>query len=93
MQNKGFVTFIATVLSAICLFYMSFSWVVSHYENKAQQIAAVSGEEAGQHYLDSIQNEKVYCNVWTLKQCRELGIGLGLALKGGQRFGCCEGSR
>ena len=83
MQNKGFVKLIAALLSAICLFYMSFGVVVNHYEKKAEKIAAVSGEQAGQEFLDSIQNQKVYMNVWTLKQCRELGLGLGLDLKGG----------
>ncbi len=83
MQNKGFVKVIAVLLTLICLFYMSFGWVVSYHENKAEKIAALSGEEAGQNYLDSVQNKKVYCNVWTLKQCRELGLGLGLDLKGG----------
>ena len=83
MQNKGFVTLIAVLLSAICLFYMSFGGVVNHYEKKAAEIAAVDGEQAGQNYLDSLQNEKVYLNVWTLKQCREMGLGLGLDLKGG----------
>ncbi len=83
MQNKGFVTLIAVLLTVICLFYMSFGGVVNHYENKAAQIAAVDGEQAGQNYLDSLQNQKVYLNVWTLKQCREMGLGLGLDLKGG----------
>ena len=83
MQNKGFVKLIAVLLSLICLFYMSFSWVVGYHERKAAKIAAVSGEQAGQNYLDSVQNRKVYMNVWTLKQCRELGLGLGLDLKGG----------
>ena len=83
MQNKGFVKVIAVLLTLICLFYMSFGWVVSYHENKAEKIAALSGEVAGQNYLDSVQNKKVYCNVWTLKQCRELGLGLGLDLKGG----------
>ena len=35
------------------------------------------------HYLDSMQNEKVYLGSYTLKQCREMEIGLGLDLKGG----------
>ena len=83
MQNKGFVKLIAVLLTLICLFYMSFSWVASYHENKAEKIAAVNGEEAGQHYLDSIQNQKVYLGVWSLKQCREMGLGLGLDLKGG----------
>ena len=83
MQNKGFVKLIAVLLALICLFYMSFSWVANYHENKAEKIAALSGEEAGQNYLDSVQNKKVYMNVWTLKQCREMGLGLGLDLKGG----------
>ena len=40
-------------------------------------------EEAGQEYLDSIMNEKVYCGIYSFKQCREMEIGLGLDLKGG----------
>ena len=34
MQNKGFVKVIAVLLALICIFYMSFSWVASYYENK-----------------------------------------------------------
>ena len=39
--------------------------------------------EAGQEFLDSMKNEKVYLGVYTLKQCQEMEIGLGLDLKGG----------
>ncbi|MCR5780113.1 MAG: protein translocase subunit SecDF [Bacteroidaceae bacterium] len=83
MQNKGFVKVFAVMLALVCIFYLSFSFVTSHYESKAEKIAAVEGEEAGQHYLDSLANEPVYFGVWTLKDCREMGIGLGLDLKGG----------
>jgi SecD/SecF fusion protein len=34
-------------------------------------------------YIDSIMNKKVYLGVYTFKQTREMGIGLGLDLKGG----------
>ena len=79
MQNKGIVKFVAIVLILVCCFYLSFSFVTKHYESKA----AAMGEEAGQAYLDSIMNEKVYCGVYSFKQCREMEIGLGLDLKGG----------
>ena len=79
MQNKGIVKFIAIVLILVCCFYLSFSFVTRHYESKA----AAMGEEAGQEYLDSIMNEKVYCGIYSFKQCREMEIGLGLDLKGG----------
>ena len=79
MQNKGIVKFIAVVLILVCCFYLSFSFVTRYHENKA----AAMGEEAGQEYLDSIMNEKVYCGIYSFKQCREMEIGLGLDLKGG----------
>ena len=79
MQNKGIVKFIAAMLTLVCVFYLSFSFVTRHYESKA----AAMGEEAGAEYLDSIMNEKVYMGIYSLKQCREMQIGLGLDLKGG----------
>ena len=79
MQNKGIVKFVAIVLILVCCFYLSFSFVTRYHENKA----AAMTEEAGQEYLDSIMNEKVYCGIYSFKQCREMEIGLGLDLKGG----------
>lgn len=79
MQNKGIVKIVAIVLILVCCFYLSFSFVTRYHENKA----AAMGEEAGQEYLDSIMNEKVYCGIYSFKQCREMEIGLGLDLKGG----------
>jgi len=79
MQNKGIVKFIAVLLILVCCFYLSFSFVTRHYESKA----AAMGEKAGAEYLDSINNEKVYLGIYSLKQCREMEIGLGLDLKGG----------
>ncbi len=79
MQNKGIVKFVALVLMLVCIFYLSFSFVTRYHENKA----AAMTEEQGQEYLDSIMNEKVYCGIYSFKQCREMEIGLGLDLKGG----------
>ena len=78
MQNKGFVKVFAFALTAVCLFYLSFSFVTRHHMAKAA--ADPKGET---HYLDSMMNEKVYLGAYTLKQCREMEIGLGLDLKGG----------
>ncbi|MCQ2268782.1 MAG: protein translocase subunit SecDF [Bacteroidaceae bacterium] len=79
MQNKGFVKILAVLLTLVCVFYLSFSFVTRSYENKA----AAMGEEKGQAYLDSLRNERVYMGVYTLKECQEMQIGLGLDLKGG----------
>ena len=79
MQNKGLVKIIAVFLVLVCCFYLSFSVVTRHYESKA----AAMGEVEGQEFLDSVMNEKVYMGIYSLKQCREMEIGLGLDLKGG----------
>ena len=82
MQNKGFVKAFAILLTLVCVFYLSFSFVTRHYTNKAREIA--NGDpQAEQNYLDSLANEKVWLWNWSLKDCREMEIGLGLDLKGG----------
>ena len=78
MQNKGFVKVFAALLTLVCVFYLSFSFVTRHHMNKAAQ-----DPQGEAHYMDSIQNKKVYLWSYTLKQCREMEIGLGLDLKGG----------
>ncbi len=78
MQNKGLVKTIAVALVLVCCFYLSFGLVTKHYNDKAMAMG-----EAGQEFLDSMKNEKVYLGVYTLKQCQEMEIGLGLDLKGG----------
>ncbi len=83
MQNKGLVKFFAVLLTLVCLFYLSFSVVTSHFESKYEEMVATEGQDAADRYMDSLQNNKVYLGIWTLKDCREMGIGLGLDLKGG----------
>ena len=55
MQNKGFVKVFAVLLTLVCLFYLSFSFVTRHHMSKAAEHP--QGEN---HYLDSVQNEKVF---------------------------------
>ncbi len=78
MQNKGFVKVFALLLTLVCLFYLSFSFVTGYHMKQA-----ANDPKGEQHYLDSMQNEKVWLGVYTLKQSREMEIGLGLDLKGG----------
>ena len=81
MQNKGFVKVFAVLLTLVCLFYLSFSFVTQHYNSKAAEYAG--GDPAKESaYLDSLSTQKVWLG-YTLKQCREMEISLGLDLKGG----------
>lgn len=82
MQNKGLVKVFAVLLTLVCVFYLSFSFVTRHYVKQAEEYAKGNSklEEA---YLDSLSSEKVWLGNYTLKQCREMEISLGLDLKGG----------
>ncbi len=81
MQNKGLVRTLAVCLALVCAFYLSFSFVTSHYDKKAKEYAG--GDSAKEYlYLDSIATQKVWFG-YTLKECREREINLGLDLKGG----------
>lgn len=81
MQNKGFVKVFAVLLTLVCLFYLSFSFVTRHYNAQAVEYAA--GDPAKESaYLDSLSTQKVWLG-YTLKECREMEITLGLDLKGG----------
>ncbi|MDR0429988.1 MAG: protein translocase subunit SecDF [Tannerellaceae bacterium] len=81
MQNKGFVKVFAVLLTLVCLFYLSFSFVTNHYNKKAVEYAG--GDPVKESlYLDSLSTQKVWLG-YTLKQCREMEVTLGLDLKGG----------
>ena len=93
MQNKGFITTIAILLILICGFYISFSFITSHYEKEAKEYAArMAGTQDAtndtykqrlKQYNDSIDNERVMFGLYSYNQARQMEIGLGLDLKGG----------
>ena len=84
MQNKGLVRIFAGLLTLVCVFYLSFSFVTGSYNKKAKAYA--NGDPAKEyHYLDSVGAEKVWLG-YTLKECREKEINLGLDLKGGMNI-------
>lgn len=96
MQSKGTLGsvvagVIAIFLVLVCLFYLSFTLVTNHYEDKAEAYAltASNGDntadayrEAKKMFMDSISKEKVFMG-YTFNEVQKLGVGLGLDLKGG----------
>ena len=94
MQTKGFIRVLTVLLLLICAFYLSFTFVSNHYQDKAEQKAlAAAGikspdtsnakyKAALNECLDSLANEKVFLG-YTFQQVREKELGLGLDLKGG----------
>ena len=95
MQTKGFIRVLTIALLLICAFYLSFTFVSNHYQNKAEKAAlAAAGitsadtsndkyKAALNGYLDSLASKKVYLGYYTFQQVREKELGLGLDLKGG----------
>ncbi|MDR2138404.1 MAG: protein translocase subunit SecDF [Tannerella sp.] len=81
MQNKGFVKVFSVLLALVCAFYLSFSFVTGQYNRRAAEYA--NGDTSKENfYLDSLATKKVWLG-YTLKQCREMEVTLGLDLKGG----------
>ncbi|RZJ99329.1 MAG: protein translocase subunit SecDF, partial [Flavobacterium sp.] len=83
MQGKGFIKFMAVLLSIACLYALSFNVVNSSVERKAKEYA--KGDPAKEKaYLDSMANVKVYPLLGhTYQFTKGKEINLGLDLKGG----------
>ena len=90
MRNQGVIVFLTVVVTALCLYYLSFTFVSKNIEQKAVEFAT---DESGnvefakkQAYLDSIYREPVYNFLgakFTYKEIKETELGLGLDLQGG----------
>ncbi|MDR1653470.1 MAG: protein translocase subunit SecDF, partial [Prevotellaceae bacterium] len=68
----------------VCLYYLSFSVVTSIYGKRASDYA--QGDAHKEYiYLDSVGSQQVWLG-YTLKECRDKELGLGLDLKGGMNI-------
>ncbi len=93
MKNKGFVVFLTIVISLLCIYYLSFTFVAQSIQEKATQS---STDELGnvdfskkQSYLDSVWNEPVYNFLgldYTYQDVKETELNLGLDLQGGMHI-------
>lgn len=90
MQNKGFVITLTVVITALCLFYLSFTYV----SRGVQQDAVTYATDASgivdlskkQGYIDSVWNKPVYNlfgTEYTYKEVKDNELHLGLDLQGG----------
>ncbi|HZY80598.1 MAG TPA: protein translocase subunit SecDF [Cyclobacteriaceae bacterium] len=90
MRNKGVVVVLSIIITLLCLYYLSFTFV----SRKVQQDALAFATEANgnvslskkQVYLDSMWNKTVYDLLgkeYTYKDVKENELSLGLDLQGG----------
>src|SRR5690606_13497318 len=92
MQNKGIIVFLTVVVSALCLYYLSFTLVSNNVQKKAEVYAT---DESGnidfdkkQTYLDSVWREPVYNFLgapFTYQEVKETELGQGLDIQGGMQ--------
>ncbi|RED93644.1 protein translocase subunit SecDF [Marinoscillum furvescens] len=90
MKNKGFVVLLTIVISLLCVYYLSFTFVAQSIQKEA---TAANTDADGnvdfaekQRYLDSVWNEPVYNLLgieYTYQDVKETELNLGLDLQGG----------
>ena len=90
MKNKGFVTFLTILVSLLCFYYLSFTYISIRVQREATRYAT---DENGcidfakkQAYLDSIWKKPVYNLLgikYTYEEVKENELSLGLDLQGG----------
>jgi len=86
MRNKSLIITLTVIVSALCLFFLSFSFVAHNVEKDAEAFATDAQGNVDlarkQTYLDSIWKEPVFMG-YTFQEIKEKELGLGLDLKGG----------
>lgn len=90
MQNKGLVIVLTLVITALCLYYLSFTVKSNSVKNDAIEYATdasgVVNLNKKQRYLDSMWNQPVYNLLgakYTYQEVKENELSLGLDLQGG----------
>ena len=90
MQNKGAIVFLTVIITALCLYYLSFTFISNGVQEKATAYATdASGNidfAKKRAYLDSVWRQPVYNFLgasYTYQEVKETELGLGLDLQGG----------
>ena len=85
MRNKGLIIALTLVVTALCAYFLFFTYVSRGVQSKAVAYATTNGklnEGQRQHYLDSVWRAPVF-GPFTYREVRQSELGLGLDLKGG----------
>ncbi len=90
MQNKRLIVFLTVIISLLCFYYLSFTYIAAKVQSEATLHATnESGHidfEKKQAYLDSVWKQPVYRLLgfkYTYEEVKERELGQGLDLQGG----------
>ena len=90
MKTKNIVAFLTTVMTCLCVYYLSFTWMDIKMNQRA--IAAAVDEKGNvdlykkQKYLDSYWDKcayKIFGKEYTYEEIKNKTLNLGLDLQGG----------
>ena len=93
MQNKGLIKVFAVLFGLVCIYQLSFTFIASNVEDKAEEYAMQQVSEdvedysaerdlVKERYLDSIAGEDIFAGI-TYASAKEKELNKGLDLKGG----------
>ena len=90
MKNQGFIVFMTIIITLLCVYYLSFTFVSRSIQKDAIEYATDANGNINfakkQAFLDSVWNEPVYHFLgaeYTYKDVKETELSLGLDLQGG----------
>ena len=90
MKNKGFIITLTVIITVLCVYYLSFTFVSGVIDKDATEFATDTDGNLDfykkQAYLDSAWNEPVYNLLgikYTYKDVKDTELSLGLDLQGG----------
>lgn len=89
MKNKSLLITLTIVVSLLCLYYLSFTFISRGVEKDAIEFATTADGKVNvakkQAYLDSVWTEPVFLN-FTYKEVKQYEVKLGLDLLGGMHI-------
>ncbi len=90
MRNKTGIVVLTVIISLLCIYYLSFTWVSNNVEENATEFATTTEGnidfDKKQEYLDSVFKQPVYNFLgakFTYEEVKETELNLGLDLRGG----------
>ncbi|MDH4462302.1 MAG: protein translocase subunit SecDF [Flectobacillus sp.] len=85
MRYKGAIIWLTGIISALCLFFLSFTWKANSVREEAVNYATVNGKfdpARKLHFVDSLWKQPVYLG-FTLQEVTTYSLHKGLDLEGG----------
>jgi SecD/SecF fusion protein len=86
MRYKSAIIWLSTIISALCIFFLSFTWKSNQFKEQAIKYATAADGKVDAakrlHFIDSLWKQPVYIG-YTLQEVTQYALQKGLDLEGG----------